>query len=313
MLEKALLKPALQVRDIWVEYTLSSTSLSTGKKIYALRGISFDVLEREIFGIVGASGSGKSTLLKVIMGFVSPSVGSIEVDGINILKVNRETRKNILKKIGYVSQDPLAAVNPRFKVRDIVTEPLKAAGVPKREITKMLPTLIESVGLPLDVLDLLPHELSLGMLQRVVIARAIAIKPRVLLLDEPTSALDSVTQSHVIALLKELKDFFGYASILVSHDLKVVSYLADRLAILMAGLILEEGIALNVLNNPLHPYTRELVDSIKLKEVREVFAVDPSACPFYAHCYLRLEEKCRKIPPLIELDSKRRIRCWLYS
>ncbi|MCS7099473.1 MAG: ABC transporter ATP-binding protein [Sulfolobales archaeon] len=313
MLEEALAKPVLRVCDIWVEYSLSSGLLSKKKKIYALRGVSFDVSGSEVFGIVGASGSGKSTLLKAIMGFVSPSSGSIEIDDVDILKVDRGTRKNILRKMGYVSQNPLAAVNPRFKVGDIVAEPLKAAGLSRKEITKMLPTLIESVDLPLDVVDLLPHELSLGMLQRVVIARAIATKPRILLLDEPTSALDTVTQSHIVVLLKELKDLFGFASVLVSHDLKVVSHLADRLAILMAGLVLEEGTTYDVLRNPLHPYTRELVDSIKLKEVKEVFTIDPRTCPFYAHCYLRLEDRCRRIPPLIELGRRRKVRCWLYS
>jgi len=307
------MKPVLNVREVWVEFHLITGLLGVKKRVYALRGVSFSVLEREVYGIVGASGSGKSTLLKVIMGFVKPSVGTVEIDGIDVLKVDRETRKNITKRIGYVSQNPLAAVDPRFKVKDIIAEPLKAAGVPKSDIVKILPTLIEAVGLTPEVMELLPYELSLGMLQRVVIARAIAAKPRMLLLDEPTSALDSVTQSHITALLRELRELFGYTSILVSHDLRVVSRLADKLAIMMAGLILEEGSVADVLGKPLHPYTQALVDSLKFKEMREVFVADPRVCPYYTNCTQRLEEKCRILPPLVELSNMRKVRCWLYT
>ncbi|MEM2207077.1 MAG: ABC transporter ATP-binding protein [Sulfolobales archaeon] len=313
MLEASLMKPVLNVREVWVEFHLITGLLGVKKRVYALRGVSFSVLEREVYGIVGASGSGKSTLLKVIMGFVKPTAGTVEIDGIDVLKVDRETRKNITKRIGYVSQNPLVAVNPRFKVKDIIAEPLRAVGVPKREIVKILPTLVEAVGLAPEVMELLPYELSLGMLQRVVIARAIAAKPRMLLLDEPTSALDSVTQSHITALLRELRELFGYTSILVSHDLRVVSRLADKLAIMMAGLILEEGSVADVLGKPLHPYTQALVDSLKFKEMREVFVADPRVCPYYTNCTQRLEEKCRILPPLVELSNMRKIRCWLYT
>ncbi len=312
MLEAGPVRPVVRVRDVWVEYSLAASPLRSRKRIHALRGASFDVLEKETYGIVGASGSGKSTLLKVVMGFVRPSKGSVEIDGIDLYNADGRTRKNIVKRLGYVSQNPLAAVDPRYRVRDIIAEPLRASGVPKREVSRILPALLEMVDLDPDVIDLLPHELSLGMLQRVVIARAIAVKPRVLLLDEPTSALDTVTQSHIVSLLGELKELFGYTSILVSHDLKVVSHLANRLAIMMAGLILEEGPTSEVLESPLHPYTRELVDSMKLKEVGEVFITDPSACPFYAHCPRRLEERCRELPLLTEVGSSRRVRCWLY-
>ncbi|MEM1930529.1 MAG: ABC transporter ATP-binding protein [Sulfolobales archaeon] len=295
-----------------MEFRLVAGSPRVRRRVHALRGVSFDVFEREVYGIVGASGSGKSTLLKVIMGFIKPSAGTVEIDGIDLLKVDRETRKNVIKRIGYVSQNPLTAVDPRFRVRDIIAEPLKAAGVPKREIVKILPTLIEAVGLSPEVMELLPYELSLGMLQRVVIARAIAAKPRVLLLDEPTSALDSVTQSHIVALLRELRELFGYTSVLVSHDLKVVSRLADKLAIMLAGLILEEGLVADVLNRPLHPYTQALIDSLKLKEMKEVLVADPRVCPYYTNCIQRLEEKCRVLPPLVELSNTRKVRCWLY-
>lgn len=307
------MKPVLRIREVWVEFGLYTGFLKEEKRIHALRGVSFDALEREVYGVVGASGSGKSTLLKVIMGFIKPSMGTIEINGVDMFKVDRGTRRDIVKRIGYVSQNPLVAVDPRFKVKDIIAEPLRAAGVPKSEIPKILSTLVEAVGLTPDVMELLPQELSLGMLQRVVIARAIATKPRILLLDEPTSALDSVTQSHVTTLLSELKELFGYTSILVSHDLKVVSRLADRLATMMAGLMLEEGSVADVLVKPLHPYTQELVDSLRLKEVREIFTADPMACPFYANCPQRLEEKCRKLPPMIDLDNTRKVRCWLYT
>ncbi|MEM0196897.1 MAG: ABC transporter ATP-binding protein [Sulfolobales archaeon] len=301
------------MREVWVEFCLATGSPRVKKSVHALRGVNFDVFEREVYGIVGASGSGKSTLLKVIMGFIKPSMGTIEIDGINLLKVDRETRKSIIKKIGYVSQNPLTAVDPRFKVKDIIAEPLKAAGVPKSDIVKILPTLIEAVGLTPEVMELLPYELSLGMLQRVVIARAIAAKPRVLLLDEPTSALDSVTQSHITVLLRELRELFGYTSVLVSHDLRVVSRLADKLAIMLAGLILEEGLVADVLNRPLHPYTQALIDSLKLKEMKEVLVADPRVCPYYTNCTQRLEEKCRVLPPLVELSNTRKVRCWLYA
>lgn len=313
MLEAGPVRPVVRVRDVWVEYGLASSPLGARRRIVALRGVSFDVMEKETYGVVGASGSGKSTLLKVIMGFVRPASGTVEIDGVNLYDAGGRARREIVRRLGYVSQNPLAAVDPRYRVRDIVAEPLRASGVPRGEIDRVLPTLLETVGLDPDVAELLPHELSLGMLQRVVIARALAGKPRVLLLDEPTSALDSVTQSHIVSLLGELKELFGYTSILVSHDLRVVSRLADRLAIMMAGLILEEGPTPGVLEEPLHPYTRELVDSMRLKEVGEVFAADPRACPFYAHCRRRLEDRCRELPPLAELGGARRVRCWLYA
>ncbi len=312
MLEASAVRPVVRVRDLWVEYSPAS-GLFGRRKILALRGVSFEVAEGETYGVVGASGSGKSTLLKAIMGFVKPTGGTVEIDGVDLYGVDGGTRRGIVRRIGYVSQNPLAAVDPRYRVRDIVAEPLRASGVSKREIDRVLSALLEMVDLDPGVMDLLPHELSLGMLQRVVIARAIAAKPRVLLLDEPTSALDSITQSHIVSLLGGLRDLFGYTSILVSHDLRVVARLASRLAIMMAGLMLEEGPTSSVLEKPLHPYARELVESLKLKEVGEVFTVNPNACPFYTRCSQRLDGRCREVPPLAEIGGARRVRCWLYT
>ncbi|HDI02036.1 MAG TPA: ABC transporter ATP-binding protein, partial [Ignisphaera sp.] len=262
----------LAIRNLYVEYRVVRKFTDIiARRIPVLIDINLEVKEGESLGIVGESGSGKTTLLKTIMGMVRPSRGSIIFKGIDLVNAPPRIRRKLIKEIGYVSQDPYTAVDPKMRVKDIIAEPLKAIKIPREEIEKLIETMIDLVGLPKRTLTMYPHELSGGMLQRVVIARALITKPRLVLLDEPTSALDVSVQAQILNLLQDFRLLFDLSYVFVSHDLAVVSYIADRIAVLFKGLIVEEGDCNDIITDPLHPYTAILVKAAKLFEVVEEF------------------------------------------
>jgi len=226
-----------------------------------LRDISFTVEKGERVAIIGESGSGKTTILRVILGLLKPISGKVLIYGKDLYSLPSDQRLQILRRIGYVPQDPYKSLNPVLKIKYIVGEPLEAAGVEWRYVGERIREVLKIVGLPQSILNDTAEELSGGMRQRVLIARAIIAEPEILVLDEPTSALDVSIQAQIINLLNSIYNTLKVTMITVTHDLGVAQYLADRLIILKSGKIVEEGSVDEVLRDPKSEYTKSLITS----------------------------------------------------
>lgn len=320
----------IEVKEVNASYITSKGEIN------AVNDASLEIRSSEILGIVGESGSGKSTLMKIIYGFIEPPLRVTRGDvilhedrgsvGMNILSLDRETlRKRIWWRfISWIPQGAQNSLNPTLRIRDIFIETLKRfVNMDKRELVSFVEDHILKLGLPRDILTAYPHQLSGGMKQRVVIALAIALKPKVVLADEPTSALDVVTQGVVLNMLKNIRDQYGTSIVLVSHDMDVVGVLSDRIAVMYAGNVVEVGDADNLLENPLHPYTRALIESLpRLGDKRERKGLKgqppdlmnpPSGCRFHPRCPYAESICMRKSPPFVKVESNRFIACWLYA
>jgi len=233
-------------------------SLKREKRII-LRNINMSVRDGERVAIIGESGSGKTTILKTILGLLKPFSGRVLVMGKDIYSMKWRERVRVLRYIGYVPQDPYRALDPSVRIRKILEEPLESLGI--RERDSRIREALKLVQLPIDVLDMYPSELSGGMRQRVLIARAIVHDPEILILDEPTSALDVLIQAQIVNLINEIHRKLELAILTVTHDLGVAQYIADRAIVLYRGEIVEEGPMDSIIKAPKTEYTRLLISS----------------------------------------------------
>jgi len=325
--------------------------------VRAVDGISFYVRKKEIFCLAGESGCGKTTTGKVIMRLVPPTsgraffkpkksiaeelqkIGVPLLDGgiVDIMSVPQKKTKPLRKDIQIIYQDPFGSLNPRFKVGDILEEPLKIHGIhlEKEELRERIFKALEEVKLtpPEDIVDRYPHQLSGGQRQRVSIARALMLKPSLIVADEPVSMLDVSIRAEILELLDNLRKQEGISYIFITHDLAVARYVCDRIAIMYLGKIVEMGDARKVIEDPLHPYTRALVAAIpepdpsnRLKirdvpikgEVPSASAIPPG-CRFHPRCiemerHAELAQLCKKEEPKYFMPEKDRIvACWCYK
>ncbi len=303
----------LQVVDLYVNYRVVRKFTDIVPRVKsAVSDVSFTLSEGETLGIVGGSGSGKTTLLKAIAGVLKPSKGEVVYRGVNVHAVKGELKKRVMTEIGYVPQEPSQSLDPRMRVSSSVTEPLRALGVSKSDRYERARHILKVVGLPEEVLELYPRDLSIGMLQRVAIARALVTKPKLVLLDEPTSSLDISTQAQILNFLREMREVFNLSYILVTHDISVASYLSERRAVMSHGTIVEEGRVNEVLEEPLHPYTKVLVEAFKLGEIEESLEEASAGCPFINLCKFKTYICFERIPPQVVVGL-RKVRCWRYS
>ncbi|MBA6116736.1 ABC transporter ATP-binding protein [Pseudomonas sp. NC26] len=233
-----------------------------GRPRQVLDGVSLQLRAGQTLGVVGESGSGKSTLGRILLGLERPEQGSVAFAGQDWLALSAAQQRQVRQGIQVVFQDPLASFDPRYTVLRVLAEALAQAGVPRGLRRAEAATLLERVQLPLSVLDRRPLELSGGQRQRIAIARALAMKPRVLVLDEPVSALDVSVQARILALLAELKAELNLACLFISHDLGVVEQVSDQVLVMQGGRVVEQGAAAQVLGQPRHPYTRALLDAV---------------------------------------------------
>jgi oligopeptide/dipeptide ABC transporter ATP-binding protein len=282
--------------------------------VHAVDDVSFRLREGETLGIVGESGCGKTTLIRVLVRLIQATSGSIRFRGQDITGSGRKELEPIRREMQMVFQDPQASLNPRKRVGQILATPLKLRGVPRDKLTSETRDLLQRVGLSSDVLNRFPHEFSGGQRQRLGIARALAVEPRLILLDEPVSALDVSIQAQVINLLDELQDDLGLSYIFVAHDLSVVRHVSDRIVVMYLGKLMEISPAEELYSKPIHPYTSALLGAIpipdpKQNRARERVVVSgeppnpinpPSGCRFHTRCP-RATEICRTAePPLTE-------------
>lgn len=276
----------------------------------ALDNVSFTVEEGETLGIVGESGCGKSTLARILVGIERPTAGDVRLGGLPVAGASRAERLRLARFCQMIFQDPYASLNPRLKVGTIVGEPFAIhTSLSRAERKRQVARLLERVGLPADAAARFPHAFSGGQRQRIGIARALALKPRVLVADEPVSALDVSVQAQVLNLLGDLKAELGLTLLLVSHSLDVVRWASDRVLVMYLGRVVELGSREAVLGRPQHPYTQALLDAApRIRRDRPPLPAlgeppsplsPPSGCPFHPRCPLRQPE-CEVTRPLLE-------------
>ena len=263
---KALV-PVARLVDVNVHFDIGANFLGRSThRVHAVEGVSFDIQPGETFGLVGESGCGKSTIAKALAGLV-PHEGQISVDGKSLTGLTARGRKDICRYVQMVFQDPMAALDPRMKVGDAVAEPLVIHGIgTAREREERTAELFRRVGLTSDQMNRYPHEFSGGQRQRICVARALALRPRLIICDESVSALDVSVQARVLALLEELKADYGVAYLFISHDMAVVENVVDRLVVMYLGQIVEMGTRDQVFGNPQHPYTQRLLDAVPIPD-----------------------------------------------
>lgn len=313
----------LEVRDVEKVFTIRRGFKTF--KVMALRGATLTLSEAEILSVVGESGSGKTTLLRVIGRLYSENRGEIILFGSTVpKKLNKKQEIDFRRRVQIVFQDPFSSMNPVKRVRYILERPLRIYGMRKRdEIKQKLERVLQDVELsPAEIfLDKFPHELSGGQRQRVAFARSIITAPRIILADEPTSMLDVSIKSSILNLMLKLRQEHKIAFIHVTHDLASARYISDRIIVMYAGMILEEGKAQEIVKMPLHPYTQLLLKAFpdprggkeKLSDLGEPPSlINPSeSCPFQPRCKYSTNE-CKILPDLYSLDD-RKVRCILYK
>lgn len=285
-----------------------------GKKVLkAVDEINFDIFQGETFGLVGESGSGKSTTGRSIIRLYDPTHGEIIFDGENISgKMTAEQKKKLSSEMQMIFQDPFASVNPRLTVEDIIGEgiTIHQPEKSKEERKEKIIELLEKVGLSKDHISRYPHEFSGGQLQRIGIARALAVKPKFIIADEAISALDVSIQAQVVNLMKSLQKDFGLTYLFIAHDLSMVKYISDRIGVMHKGKLLEVAPADEIYNNPLHPYTKSLLSAIPHTDpIFERSRVRVPYNPDTEHDYDFFSE--RKTPKMHKLSDKHSIYCSL--
>ncbi len=293
-------------------------------EIPAVDGVSFHVNKGEVVGIVGESGCGKSTTGNLVMNMLEPTDGQIIFDGDDIHALSKREMREKRKDIQMIFQDPFSSLNPRMRVFDIVAEPLITHGIAKgKELRRSVEELLDIVGLDPSYAKRFPHEFSGGQRQRIGIARAIALRPKLIVCDEPVSALDVSIQSQILNLLAKLQKDFNLTYIFIGHGLPAVKHISDHIAVMYLGRIVELTTKENLFKAPLHPYTEGLISAVpipdpELRDKKERIILEgdipspvdpPSGCHFRTRCPLATD-KCREIsPPLVEERPGHMVAC----
>jgi len=263
------MREILKLKNLKKHFAVKNSWGTDVALVKALDGVDLKIESGKTFGIVGESGCGKTTLMRTLLRLVEPTSGSVilseEITGNNFSSNNleeltSEELRNFRKQIGVVFQDPMGALNPRMLIKDIVSEPLVIHGKTDNSRSQVI-ELLENVGLGEEHLYRYPHEFSGGQRQRIVIARALALDPKILVLDEPTSALDVSVQAQILNLLNDLQKKYDLTYIFISHDLSVIEYMCDRLAVMYLGRVVEEAETYELFSNPQHPYTKALLSA----------------------------------------------------
>ncbi len=319
--------PLLSVEDLRVTFSINQGKKwpwSPANALHAVNSVSFDLHRGKTLGIVGESGCGKSTLIRAIAGLVPPTGGTVRLDGKVVDYQNRASMQDLRRRMQMIFQDPIASLNPRMTIREIVSEPLAYFRPDMSAEQRRIATrdILDRVGIPERNFNRFPHEFSGGQCQRIGIARALVSAPQVLLCDEPVSALDVSIQAQVINLLKELQAEMGLTLIFVAHDLGVVRHISDDVLVLYLGGVMEMAPAGDVVERPRHPYSQALLSAVpvpdpRIKTTPQVLNGDlpspmalPQGCLFQSRCPKRIDA-CRSTRPPLKGDETSRVACLL--
>lgn len=306
-------EPLLQVDGLKKHFVSQKGFRKSSKQVVkAVDGVTFDINPGETFGLVGESGCGKSTTGRMIMQMLEATEGTITFNGEQLDQLSGKDLKKARKDFQMIFQDPYASLNPRMTVRDIIAEPLIVHEMETADgIDRRVNELLDTVGLPQKVAGRYPHEFSGGQRQRIGIARALAVRPKLIIADEPVSALDVSIQSQVLNLLKDLQDEFDLTYLFIAHDLSVVNFISDRIGVMYLGKLVEIGDRESIIRNPQHPYTRALLSAVpvpdpRAKRERIVLEGDlpspanpPSGCPFHTRCPFAWD-RCKNETPELQ-------------
>ncbi len=315
----------LEIKNLFVEYKSKKGFLGQTQAIHAVNNLSLDIKKGEILAVAGESGCGKSTLAKAIILLENAKSGEIKFQDENIFTMNKSELKNFRKKVQMIFQNPYSSLDPKMKIFDTLKEPLKInTDFDENEIEKIIYKTIEKTGLDRECLKLYPHEFSGGQRQRIAIARALVLNPEFILADEPVSALDVSIQAQIINLLKELKEDYNLTFLFISHDMSVIKYIADRVAIMYLGEIIELGKTDEIFFAPEHPYTKALLSSVPQitgnTEEKIVLEGDlpspadlPAGCKFHTRCPYCMPVCREKIPPQSRITDSHFVKCFLHQ
>ncbi len=325
----------LEVKGLKMHFPFHTGTLLTRKKgfIRAVDGIDFEIRKGETLGLVGESGCGKSTTLRAVAQLHKPTAGSVVLKGRDLTTLKSGELLKARKDMQIVFQDPYASLNPRMTTAAIIAEPIrimrrrKLLAMSNAEIDARVEELMEKVGLSRFFKNRYPHEFSGGQRQRIGIARALALKPDLMLCDEPVSALDVSIQAQILNLFKDLQKEFGLTYLFIAHDLAVVQYISDRIAVMYLGVIVEVAKAGELYAKPLHPYTQALLSAapipdpkVERKRQRILLTGDvPSpdkerhGCYFYDRCSKRMDKCAVNVPKLREQGGEHQVACFLYN
>jgi oligopeptide/dipeptide ABC transporter ATP-binding protein len=310
----------LEVRNLTRHFRIGP--FGRGGVVHAVDDVSFAVAHGESFALVGESGCGKTTIARLVLQLERPSTGTILFEGHDVAAMNRTARHRLRGQVQAVFQDPYASLNPRLPVAAIIAEPLQAhLRLGRDAIRQRVDELLELVGLPAAAARFYPHEFSGGQRQRIAIARALALRPRLLVLDEPTSALDVSIRAQILNLLADLQAEFGLAYLMIAHDLAVVEHVASRVGIVYLGRMVESGPAQAVFAAPRHPYTRALLAAVPRPDPDLPFPTEalsgeigsalapPAGCRFHPRCPRAVPGCAAAVPAMRDLGNGHAAAC----
>jgi oligopeptide transport system ATP-binding protein len=322
-------EPLLSVRDLQVHFKVRGEGLWPGKRtLKAVNGVSFDLYPGETLGIVGESGCGKSTLARALLNLIPATAGKVVWMGRDMSGATPRDWQHVRRNVQMVFQDPLASLNPRMNIAQIVGEPLRThkPGMSAGEVLARVKAMLVRVGLSEAHLYRYPHEFSGGQCQRIGIARALILEPRLIVCDEPVSALDVSIQAQIINLLKDLQQEMQLALVFIAHDLAVVKHVSQRILVMYLGRTMELADKHALYAAPKHPYTRALLSAVPLADPRlergkviQLLVGDlpspidpPSGCVFRTRCPQAFDRCTAEVPPLQAIDGNSQAACWLY-
>jgi oligopeptide transport system ATP-binding protein len=311
------MSPLLEVTDLVKHFPIKSGVIVDREigRVRAVDGVSLSLYEGETLGLVGESGCGKSTLCRLIMQLTAPTSGSVRFDGQELVGRSQRDLRGMRRQIQMIFQDPYASLNPRKRVAQIIGAPMELHGLASgRDTRTRVQELLERVGLRPEHADRFPHEFSGGQRQRIGIARALALRPKLIIADEPVSALDVSVQAQIVNLLKDLQDEFGLSYLFVAHDLGVVRHVSNRVAVMYLGKVVESAPAAGLYQHPLHPYANALLSAVPVPDprrnaTRERLVLEgdvpspidpPSGCRFHTRCPWSTEVCQAEEPQLVD-------------
>ena len=316
-------EPLLSVKNLSKRFPVGKTFFGKPNKwVHAVNNVSFDIMPGETFSLVGESGCGKSTTSRLINRLITPDEGQIIFDGQDIAKISAKEMRPLRSKMQMVFQDPYGSLNPRMKVQDIIAEPLLVhTKLSPGERLKRVHELLEVVGLPATHGERYPHEFSGGQRQRLGIARALSVNPKLIMADEPVSALDVSIQAQVLNLLRDVQEQYNLTYLFISHDLAVVEMISDRIGVMYLGTIMEVAPNEELYSDPQHPYTQALLSAVPIPdptiEKKHVLIEGdlpsptniPSGCPFHTRCPHATEKCSAEVPPTKEVKPGHFVNC----